>query len=104
MSKIRRTPLDFSAAAGTPQTRYTSYGRKVNAVGIIFIPETGITADATNYATITVSDGTTTIWSWSTLTSAQGTLTAGEPAGVSPDASLTTARAFETAAGADRHR
>ena len=100
MAKQRRVAIELNTNAGVALTKHISFGRTVELSGAILVPNVTSAEDASNYATITIDDGTTTIWQWSTQDSADGTLTAGQTYGVSPDvAALTNAKAFETGIG-----
>ena len=67
-------------------------------VGVLLVPNASTADHASNYVALSVSDGTTTLWSWSTQTSGDGALTEGTPAGVSPYATVTAIKALTASA------
>jgi hypothetical protein len=51
-------------------------GKRVRVDKVQYVNPTGLTQDGTNYFTVKLLNGSTVAYSWSTLTGAQGTLTA----------------------------
>lgn len=85
-------------AAGTPDDIRVSFGRNVRLVGVLCVPNVATAAHATNYAIVSVTDGTTSLWTWSTLSSADGAFVEGTPVGVSPYATVGSIKALTASA------
>lgn len=75
-------PLDM-ATAGTAETVYQTVPAgafaKYAVVGATFVPDTNRTADNTDYATVAVKVGSTTLGSFTTQITGNGNLVAGTP-------------------------
>lgn len=65
-----------SVTADTTTKEYKTGSRPLRISGIDYINPTGLAQDASNYFAIQVKVGSTVVGSWSTLTSAQGTIAA----------------------------
>lgn len=68
----------LETAAGTGDTVAICFHERVEVVACKIVDVAGIAADATNYATFEVlgNDQSTALFSWSTLNTAEGALTA----------------------------
>lgn len=71
--------LHLSSIAGTDVEQYIALDERVEVYGARIVDADGIAADGTNYVEFKVygNDGTTEIFQWSTLNTADGALTAG---------------------------
>lgn len=75
------TDLDIVAAvAATTTFALGKLGRDVRIDAVDLIVPSNYAADPANYYVFTIQDGATVLASWSTLTGAQGALTANVPA------------------------
>ncbi len=65
--------------ATAAQKFHTHATRTFRVESVEYILPAGFVADSSNYWTVALKNGSTVVASWSTLTSAQGTITAGTP-------------------------
>lgn len=73
--------LHLAGTAGTDSERYIALGERYEIESARLCDADGIVADGTNYVEFKVygNDGSTVLFQWSTLNSADGALTAGTP-------------------------
>ena len=75
--------MDLDVVAAVASTTTFALGttaRDFKVVGADLVTPTDYAADPTDYYVITLQDGATVLASWSTLTGAQGAITANTPA------------------------
>jgi len=78
----------FAHAQVTADTTLVMWkaGRKLRVKRVVYVNPTGLAQDPTNYFTVKLLKGATVVASWSTLTGAQGTITADTPVELVPSA------------------
>ena len=101
-NKYMRGSVRINVASNAADDIRVAFARDVRLVGVIIAPNATSTEHATNFATITVTDGTTTLFTWSTDSGADGTLTEGTPAGVGPYGTLTATKVLTASAAASQ--
>lgn len=74
--------VHLSGTAGSDSERFVALDERVEVQGARIVDADGIAADATNYVVFKVygNDGATELFQWSTLSTADGALTAATPA------------------------
>jgi hypothetical protein len=72
-------PLKAAAGTDIEGPSYAVGPQPVRVLSVHLSPSDAVTADASNFVTFSLVNGSTTLASWSTQTSAQGALTADTP-------------------------